>query len=74
MSSSPLLSLGLVPYNRFVHRMKNLRWLANFLCFVRLPLKDPCLGIILVLTSLFLSGHLPRHGIIYTGAQFVFKF
>ena len=74
MSSSPLLSLGLVPYNRFVHRMKNLRWLANFLCFVRLPLKDPCLGLVLVLTPSFLPGHLPCRGFIYTGAQFVFKF
>ena len=31
-------------------------------------LKDPCLGIILVLTPPFLPGYLPCRGIIYTGA------
>ena len=85
ISSSWLCPLGLVPYNcSFLHPLTDVGFIPPneeplsvdelSLPSCAFSLKDPCLGIILVLTPPFLPGHLPCRGIIYTGAQFILNF
>ena len=67
-SLHPLLDVGFVPFDE-----ESLSVAELSLPSCAFSLKDPCLGIILVLTP-FLPGHLPCRGIIYTGAQFLLIF